>query len=831
MLDLWLKIIGKSDTRIPDGANVRFVLKHAPKSWMVFVLVAVLLALLYGVWRLYRNENNTCPEKWKTVLATLRICVLLLAAFIFLGPVLTYSTEKTVEPYIMVMLDDSLSMAIKDHYTDKKRLAMIAEAIEADEKELESTPPSRSEIVDRLLRHENHRFIRELATHGNVRVMTFSDKLRLRETFGAERPEDVIEELGADKSDVAVGAPIPPLSPEGKTTNIARAIREARRLAAGRPLAGIVLLSDGQHTAGGDPGAAASRAAEQKCPIFTVGFGDPSEPINLRIADLWAPENVFARDPMLLQTTVQSQGIETGSAVLEMRVKNADQEPNEPEDRGTLVDTKNIPLKSGMQTISLKHTPTKPGTFIYSVSVSKQPKELLESDNFASAAVNVLEEKVRILLVSGSPSWEYRLVKNLLTRDKTIDLSCWLQTMSADMEQGGNTPIQRLPRNREELLKYDALLMFDPDPAEFNEKWIEEIKNFMENHAGGFLWMSGPQNSLQFLTHSRTRDIRDILPVRLQGLEAGILEAMGTTRQREWPLKIRPEGTDHPILQIKDDPAIVKRVWERLPGVYWAFPAKSPKPGSQVLVEHTNPRLRTDEGPVPLLVTGQYGPGHSVYLGFQSTWRWRKTGLVYFQKFWIQTVRYLVQGRLVRGRTRGRLLTNRDVYAVGDRISITAKLFDSSYDLLTRQIVEARLKAPHQPAQKLQLRSLSGKKGHYQASAIARHMGMNKLEIALQKPDGSPISITRQFTVEMPNVESADPRMNKTLLKEIAHRSGGKYFALNAMVNIADAIPNRQRITTVHGRPIPLWDTSRVLILFVVLLTLEWSLRKKFRLL
>ena len=37
--------------------------------------------------------------------------------------------------------------------------------------------------------------------------------------------------------------------------------------------------------------------------------------------------------------------------------------------------------------------------------------------------------------------------------------------------------------------------------------------------------------------------------------------------------------------------------------------------------------------------------------------------------------------------------------------------------------------------------------------------------------------------------------------------------------------------TDVESKPIPLWDTSRVLLLLAGLLTLEWAVRKRFRLL
>ena len=44
------------------------------------------------------------------------------AAFVFLGPALQVSNRKTIEPVVLVLLDDSLSMSIKDKYvTDSQQ--------------------------------------------------------------------------------------------------------------------------------------------------------------------------------------------------------------------------------------------------------------------------------------------------------------------------------------------------------------------------------------------------------------------------------------------------------------------------------------------------------------------------------------------------------------------------------------------------------------------------------------------------------------------------------------------------------------------------------------
>ena len=80
-------------------------------------------------------------------------------------------------------------------------------------------------------------------------------------------------------------------------------------------------------------------------------------------------------------------------------------------------------------------------------------------------------------------------------------------------------------------------------------------------------------------------------------------------------------------------------------------------------------------------------------------------------------------------------------------------------------------------------------------------------------------------------VSQMDAFENKPLLRELADASGGDYFELQQLDQLAQAVPERKQTVGTAGRPIPLWDTSRVLLVLVLLLGCEWALRKRLRLL
>jgi hypothetical protein len=424
------------------------------------------------------------------------------------------------------------------------------------------------------------------------------------------------------------------------------------------------------------------------------------------------------------------------------------------------------------------------------------------------------------------------MVRTLLLRDKTIDVSCWLQSLDPDMRQDGNTVIERLPAEPEDLFAYDVVALFDPDPSTLDEEWINLLKRFVGEHAGGLFWVAGPKYTTRLLTAYPTRGLRDLLPVRL-GDAAGEARLFDRPHTRAWPMHATPDGKGHPLLAFGDeaDPGAGAAA-PALPGVYWSYPAASAKPGATTLLEHGDPRLKVRDDRRPLFVAGRYGPGRVLYMGFDGSWRWRRAGEEVFDRFWVRSVRYLLEGRLMGGRRRGRLATDRDVYAVGSRIAVTARLYDAAFEPLTEPTVPAVVRTgPDAPPQEMLLRQVANRPGHYEGSVIAGRVGTTRIEVTLPGTGGTgPVRLARQVTVEPPRVEFRDPRLNRALLADLAERSGGRYYEIDEAERVADDLPDRQETVVVREPPRTLWDTWRLLVLLVGLLTVEWALRKKYRL-
>jgi hypothetical protein len=546
--DWWMKLLGVDAARIPEGATTEFVFTHAPRSGWVFVALAAVGLMIWGVFAMYRREHVSASGKARWGLALIRTLVLSLVVLVLLGPALAIATHRTIEPYVIVLVDDSLSMAIKDRYPEATEAQRVADLLGQPVVDVQSGQFTRADVINQLLTREDQKLINDLRQRGKVRVMTFSRSVTLRQTIASTMSETQEVEpdlpMETEGGGLEQGEPVPPLSPTGQATNLANAVREALRSLGGNPIAGIVIVTDGQNTEGDDPLTAADVAANLDVPLFTIGVGDSAEPRNIKVAEVWAPDSVFRKDPFIVQTQVQADGFPGQSVNVELVARPV--MPDGSTGAEVSIDTRNVTFDkdSDDKRLQFEYRPEKAGDYVFSVRIAALPNEVLDSDNLKSIPVKVLSDQARVLLIAGSPSWEYRMVTNLLKRDKTVNLSCWLQTVDQDMRQEGNTVIERLPSTPEELFKYDVVIFLDPDPAEFNEAWIEAMRKFLGDHAGGMMWVAGPKYTAKFLTIFRTRDMIELLPVRMGQLSALDIETLVMTHSKEWPLRVtRPAST------------------------------------------------------------------------------------------------------------------------------------------------------------------------------------------------------------------------------------------------------------------------------------------------
>ena len=124
----------------------------------------------------------------------------------------------------------------------------------------------------------------------------------------------------------------------------------------------------------------------------------------------------------------------------------------------------------------------------------KHADETLADNNRLTAPISIREEKLRVLVVESYPRWEYRYLRNALSRDPGVEVSCLLFHPGLSKVGGGNKDyIKEFPAGLDELSKYDVVFLGDVgvDDGQLTAEQCRLLQGLVEHQASGLVFMPG----------------------------------------------------------------------------------------------------------------------------------------------------------------------------------------------------------------------------------------------------------------------------------------------------------------------------------------------------
>ncbi|HLQ36449.1 MAG TPA: hypothetical protein VK348_01510, partial [Planctomycetota bacterium] len=617
----------------------------------------------------------------------------------------------------------------------------------------------------------------------------------------------------------------------GRFSNLGGAVRASMDKSRNAEIAAIVILSDGRRNTGPQGAEVARLLNQRKVPhTFVLGIGDPAETQSVEVTRIEAPEKVFQKDPFELRANIAAQGYEPTS--IDVKLVRID-------DKGTEQVMRTLPLAIGgdkstavaeFKELSSDTT----GRFTWRVELQPPSGEPPSPERHKkNVAIDVLGEKTRVLLLAGGASHEFQILRNLLIRDKTIDVSCWLQSADANFPQDGDVDVRidKLPADRPQLDVYDAVVLMDPNPAQLTAPFCELLRKHVLEDGCGLWWVCGEKFTLDAVRPAAiTRPIAELLPV-VPDIERAerLIIGFGLAFPRAWPYALTPEGDDGlgaKITRIAENRDESRLLWGRLPGFHFAFPVQRPKPAATVLAEHTNPELKKDGHPMPLLVTQFVGAGRVLFSGTDETYRWRSLYEDAYNRYWVKGLRYLYEGRINAGNSRLRLLVGDEKVELGEAVKLTAEARNEVFQPLVVESIELSLEHEGHPAEVLKLLPLQQVPGSYELQYRPTATGFYRARAT--QAQGKEVDIG--FQVVSAQIEREGP-MDRAELAAMAAANGGQLLDTPSQLLAAlDQIQSRSATDTFRT-PHPMWDGWSTVVFMLTALGLEWLLRKRFNLL
>ncbi|MBY0586284.1 VWA domain-containing protein [bacterium] len=763
---------------VAAGEDTQWSLRYALgwPDWLFVLFVAGAVALVVGI---YWTEAKQHRARYRLTLALLRILSIGLIVVMLGG--LELIIDRTGLPYLVLMLDDSESMSVRDQPTGQQssgqtlpRLERVIESLSAD----------------------NAQPLRQLTKQHKLQLYTHSGMARLVGTYVDEKE---VDQLLIDLKQIQA---------KGPESKIGTNVRSVLNTLRGTPPSAVVLLTDGISTQGESLAQAAQYAARKSTPIFTVGVGDPGEMRDWEVRDLLVDDTVFVGDLVTFQVKLSGRGMPGESATIQLKRK----------DLPSAIDEKTVRVPEGVDhvDVELSFRPTEPGSEQYEVVVPIDPREPIQDNNRVERRVEAIKEKVKVLYVESYPRYEFRFLKSLLEREETVDLSVLLADADPEYLEEDRVAVGFFPTTREELNKFDVILIGDIAPSLFSAAQVEFLREFVRVKGGGIFFVAGPQANPKAF---RDTPLEELLPIDLES-PSGTL-ASGT--QEEFHPRLTTAGKVSPIFRFGADEAESTSIFEQLPGAYWYVPVGRAKPAASVLAEH--PTAQVDGRPVPILATQFFGAGRTIFQGFTGTWRWRnRVEDLYFARYWIQSVRLLSRSKLLGKNRAVEMLVDRRRYRRGDPVQITVRVLDESLLATGEGKMEVSIDRADGTTRTVGL----ARRGDGQPifEGLYQQTDDGQYRVRLTSPAVEKLEPI-EFTVLPPPGELDRVQMNEPELRAVAAMTRGTYHPLDELGKLFAELPPGRKVSLHTDPPIELWNKWPMLLLLVGLLTTEWILRKR----
>lgn len=831
----WLqKLLGVENLVVEEDATLDLMWSSAPEAWVVFLVILPGIAAACFLW--YRGERRDAGTAPKLVMAFCRGLVLLTIVLMLFAPRLTVESLKSNKAWVLVMVDDSLSMGRPDRPRLPEDQALVARAV--FEKVPEAMAPAqveelrrltRLEVVQKALANPRMKFISALQGKINVGFYSFGGRAVAREPEALQT-----------------------LAPSGRETAIGEAITQAMNEKRGQRVLGVIVLTDGRNNAGQDPRAVAEGLKDRFISVYTVAPGVARKPMDVKLTDLEAPDAVIAGDNLTVKYRLRAEGYQGESVrtrlylhtlIETMEVATTLEEARRRVEGGRFEREKTLALTEDPSNLGEDFTlqPAQPGLYELILLTDVLEGESTEQNNFLAQRLQVVDRKKSVLYVDKWPRWEYRFLKNALIRDPMIKAHILLTSADRSFPQDcspGLEPIREFPASMKELLTYDLVILGDVPLGDIGGPPAAELlATYASEFGGGVIFVAGTDSNPRGYHET---PLTKLLPIVIDDPSEAV---RAQAFDRDLPYRLTKEGEEHEITQLLEEKEKNRALWnhegegESLPNVRFYTSVKRLKTNARVLVTLQDPQ---QEAPVPLFVAMFYGRGRIFFSATDETyrWRWLRGDGPYFFPFWRRVMDWVRKGKLA-GLHRFRLSVDKDRYSVGEQVIVHCNAYDANMVPLQDPSVQVFIEPPDDDRIVLELPAEEAdRNGVYRGTFVPRTVG----EYRLWAGDaGDPDRHMIRFTVHIPDREQENPIIDEKRLLEIAaasyvsenerQRTGTEnHYSIDQLDGLARSIRGMDialRETQMH----PLWRAPLIYLIFATLITTEWILRKIYRML
>lgn len=762
------------------------------------LLVGLALLLPAAIFIVLRHRNNLAhvSRPVRVILSVCRIGILLVLIIVLGGPFLRLTEPVSSKPLLFWLLDESESMSLPvGNFSEEETVQMAAAA-----GMMEKTPEGGVAAMDAQVRKEMNNmnraeFLQRVLEKHKPLLDEFKERFELRSYRFARNLVPGTAESGGGGAEV--------LTAGQKDTNLGGVLEEVMDQMAGRKSAGIVVFSDGQSTMGADPAQVLRRyqtvtTEQTTVPVWTVPVGSSEPLVDIACLDVLCPGQLTLQDTAVLVATVHSYGFD-GRAV---KVRLLEQEK--------VLEEKELILTGGQrQQVQLTFEAKEAGTHLLMVEVEKQGEEQVPINNRMGVSIEVDEQRWKVLYLEGYPRWDFRFLDYVLRRDQGLEVTMVMEASLAAERKEQEELYKRahLPGDVKGFADYDVVMLGDITAALLPPVMQEPLAQAVEREGVGLIVQAGPQA----MPHAFAGEpLARLLPMTFSADKRGF----DAPAFAPFQMAVTAQGSIHPAFRLYDSATQNRGVWSRMPTFYWAAAGEEISPAATLLAELTV----LEQQKMPLIVEQYAGAGRVLFIGTDSTYRWRAyIGDPLFSRFWGQAIRHVARSRQRSGRSDWLEVYPARVEA-GESVSLELYALDGAGKPLAAGELAGRV-VSGEKAGSISLKP-TAEAGHFRGTWTGSEEGEYVFQV---EAEGK--MVTGSVRVSQAGRELLRPDVDRDTMGSLAELSRGGLLELPDIGKLSQSLQGEIRTTQrIHEDEI--WDNWFTLILLVSLYCTDVLVRR-----
>ncbi|MBU2584093.1 MAG: VWA domain-containing protein [Bacteroidetes bacterium] len=579
---------------------------------------------------------------------------------------------------------------------------------------------------------------------------------------------------------------------KGAGTNISSALESVQNIKDDKNIQNIVLITDGIYNRGDKPIHAAEKL---NIPIFTIGVGNPKPQKDIIVKDIISNDIMYVENTSPVRVDIVNNGYEGKEVEITLF------------EEGRQIENKKTNLSGNYNEVSFDYTPKSEGDKRLSAVVRSFSDEASVKNNSFSKYVNVLSNKLKVLLIGSVPSSDLGFIKQSLAVNQDYVVKALVENTSGGF----------LPNNadRNFLDSADVLFFIGFPGKNSSQNFLSDIKSAVQRKNLPIFYLVSNEMDLSHL-----QIFNDYLPFELGNPYGDVSQIF---------IDIREGTAKNEILNIDEANSI--GVWNSFPPIFRIDREFRSKPESELLSYFKIQNTRINQ---PLILTRKLNRHRSIaFIGF-GIWRLKLLNAIktneneFFDRFINNSVKWLSSRELLKNL---KLTMSKKIFDASDKVDITGQLYDESNQPISNANISLEMKRGTQNVLNANLEPIGN--GLYQFSLTDLEEGdysfRGSTEIGGQKflDEG-------KFTVTETELEYQNLTMNEDLLKQIAEMTGGKYFPAEESKPFFSNVNRYLRTQTVEKeikKDQQLWNSAYLLLAVILLLGTEWFFRKRLGLL